>query len=92
MTCEWCVEGNVRIQNMPVYWELPDGSRAIEISDTPTCICEQCGMEYQEEMLIKKLENHLYLVDFKKIPASISYEELINLPKILKKNYFDFTS
>jgi hypothetical protein len=34
----------------------------------------------------------LFLIDTKKIGKSITYEELMALPRLLKRNYFDFTS
>jgi YgiT-type zinc finger domain-containing protein len=34
MTCEWC-GAEATIGSGTVYWELPDGTRAIEIKETP---------------------------------------------------------
>ncbi len=89
--CEWC-EGKASKGEDSVYWELPDGSRAIEIMQTPTIICTDCNMVYQTEELIKEIEDQLYLVDTKKINKSITYKELMEIPKLLKRNYFDFSS
>ncbi|MGS2776383.1 YokU family protein [Robertmurraya sp. GLU-23] len=91
MRCEWC-EGNARIGESSVFWELPDGSRAIEITETPAIICTECEMVYQEEKVIKEIEDQLFLVDTGKIGNTISFKELMELPRLLKRNYFDFSS
>jgi uncharacterized YokU family protein len=89
MKCEWC-EGKARIGESSVYWELPDGSRAIEITITPAIICMECEMVYQEEKVIKEIEDQLFLVDTGKIGNTISFKELMKLARLLKRNYFDF--
>jgi uncharacterized YokU family protein len=89
--CEWC-GGKATEGENTVYWELPDGSRAIEITVTPAIICADCGMEYQTEKVIKDIEDQLFLVDTKKIGSSISFKEMMELPRLLKRNYFDFSS
>jgi uncharacterized YokU family protein len=91
MRCEWC-EGKARISESSVYWELPDGSRAIEITKTPAIICIECEMVYQEEKVIKEIEDQLFLVDTRQIGSTISFKELMELPRLLKRNYFDFSS
>lgn len=90
--CEWCDSIEIRLDNDSVYWELPDGTKAIEISETPTIICEECGMIYQEESIVKEIEDQLFLVDTKAIEKSISFSQLMKLPRLLKRNYFDFLS
>lgn len=40
--CEWCESTQVELVFTPVYWELPDGTRAIEIEETPTVRCFDC--------------------------------------------------
>ncbi|MEH7226028.1 YokU family protein [Bacillus sp. JJ1566] len=92
MKCMWCESEKAIETTNSVFWELPDGTRAIEISDTPSVYCEECGMEYQEERIIKEIEDQLFLVDTKKIDGKITYRELMELPRLLKKNYFDFSS
>ncbi|WP_147533666.1 YokU family protein [Bacillus marasmi] len=89
--CEWC-GGNASNGENTVYWELPDGSRAIEISMTPAVICQECDMVYQTDNIIKEIEDQLFLVDNKKIDSSITFKELMDLPRLLKRNYFDFSS
>ncbi|AGK54512.1 YokU family protein [Bacillus sp. 1NLA3E] len=89
--CEWC-GGNAKSGENTVYWELPNGSRAIEITMTPAVICQKCDMVYQPENIIKEIEDQLFLVDTRKIGNSISYKELMALPRLLKRNYFDFSS
>jgi uncharacterized YokU family protein len=74
------------------YWELPDGSRAIEITATPAVICRVCDMVYQIDVVTKEIEDQLFLVDTKAICNSISFKELMELPRLLKRNYFDFSS
>ncbi|MEH7075417.1 YokU family protein [Neobacillus drentensis] len=89
--CEWC-GGNAKSGESTVYWELPDGSRAIEITMTPAVICKECAMVNQPDNIIKEIEDQLFLVDTKLIGNSISFTELMILPRLLKKNYFDFSS
>jgi uncharacterized YokU family protein len=89
--CEWC-GGKATEGEGTVYWELPDGSRAIEITATPTVICKECDMVYQTDEVTKEIEDQLFLVDKKKIGSSISFKELMELPRLLKRNYFDFSS
>jgi uncharacterized YokU family protein len=91
ITCEWC-GGKAFEGEGTVYWELPDGSRAIEITATPTVICKECEMAYQSDNVTKEIEDQLFLVDKKKIGSSISFKELMELPRLLKRNYFDFSS
>ncbi|WP_445677918.1 YokU family protein [Robertmurraya sp. FSL R5-0851] len=90
MRCEWC-EGKARTGESSVYWELPDGSRAIEISLTPAIVCMECEMVYQEEKVIKEIEDQLFLVDTRQIGNTISFKDLMELPRLLKRNYFDFS-
>ena len=75
-----------------VYWELPDGSRAIEITGTPAVICTACDMTYQKDDVTKEIEDQLFLVNTRLIGKSISFKELMELPRLLKQNYFDFSS
>ncbi|MEY2195783.1 YokU family protein [Neobacillus sp. BF23-41] len=90
--CEWCSSTNVESVTTSVFWELPDGTRAIEISETPTFSCPDCAMIYQSEPIVKEIENQLYLIDCKLIGKVVSFEELMAVPRLLKKNYFDFSS
>jgi uncharacterized YokU family protein len=89
--CEWC-GGKAIIGEGTVYWELPDGSRAIEITGTPTVLCKECDMVYQTDNVTKEIEDQLFLVDTKVIGNSISFKKLMEIPRLLKKNYFDFSS
>ncbi|WP_102349173.1 YokU family protein [Bacillus sp. Marseille-P3661] len=90
MNCEWCLEPHAKELRMTVYWELPDGTRAIEIHGTPGIKCTSCGMEYQKESVIEQLEDQLLLIDTSKIGKSISFNQLMDQPKLLKRNYFKF--
>jgi uncharacterized YokU family protein len=89
--CEWCGGKAIRGEGK-VYWELPDGLRAIEITAAPTVICKECEMVYQTDEVTKKIEDQLFLVDTKAISSTISFKELMELPRLLKRNYFDFSS
>jgi uncharacterized YokU family protein len=89
--CEWCSNQKASACQATVYWELPDGTRAIEIKDTPAFACSSCGMTYQEEAVIGEIENQLFLVDAKKLPETLTYQELMQTERILKRNYFDFS-
>lgn len=88
--CEWCGEADVTEGKGNVYWELPDGTRAITIADVPDIKCSACGMEYQEEHVINEIEDQLMLIETKKLSNVITYEELLKIPRFLKKNYFRF--
>jgi uncharacterized YokU family protein len=91
INCEWCGRKATKGEGK-VYWELPDGSRAIEITAVPAVICKECDMVYQTEKVTKEIEDQLFLVDIKIIGTTISFKELMELPRLLKKNYFDFSS
>ena len=91
INCEWC--GGKAIEGEgTVFWELPDGSRAIEITGTPAVICKECDMVYQTDKITKEIVDQLFLINTKAISNSISFKELMELPRLLKKNYFDFSS
>lgn len=91
LQCEWCSGTHVNLGKSSVYWELPDGTRAIEISETPTVTCDDCSMVYQTETIVKEIENQLFLIDCQQIGKVIPFDELMKLPRLLKKNYFDFS-
>lgn len=88
--CEWCSEYDATAEKGNVYWELPDGTRAITIADVPGIKCRTCGMEYQEEHVINEIEDQLMLIDTKRLSNTVTYEELMKIPRLLKKNYFRF--
>ncbi|MEC1622107.1 YokU family protein [Bacillus mojavensis] len=89
--CEWCGEPEALPGTNTVYWELPDGTRAIELTNTPAMICSSCGMAYQEDSTIKDIEDQLFLINTKKLPESLTYQQLMETERILKRNYFDFS-
>ncbi|MBS2969285.1 YokU family protein [Metabacillus sp. KIGAM252] len=91
MTCEWCGSDKTKTAELPVYWELPDGTRSIEITNAPSVNCLACHMVYQEEKVVKEIENQLFLIRTSNLGDSIDYKQLMAEPKILKKNYFDFS-
>ncbi|MBM7703180.1 YokU family protein [Metabacillus iocasae] len=90
MKCEWCDEEGAFEATNKVYWELPDGSRSIELISVPCIKCPACGMEHQEEDIVEKIETQLLLIDTKKLPPSMTYDEFMSVPRWLKRNYFNF--
>jgi uncharacterized YokU family protein len=90
--CAWCQSDNITLEQTNVYWELPDGTKAIEISETPSISCHDCHMEYQSDETVKEIENQLFIINTRLLGKSVSYQELMNMPKLLKRNYFDFSS
>ncbi|KIY21577.1 MULTISPECIES: YokU family protein [Mesobacillus] len=90
--CEWCSSEKIKPVTDKVYWELPDGTKAIEIEGTPAVHCLDCQMTYQTEWITKEIEDQLFLIDTKKLAKIITFEELMEQPRLLKRNYFDFTS
>jgi uncharacterized YokU family protein len=87
MQCLWCEDNSASKNEATGYWELPDGTRAIEIKQIPSVICSNCGMEYQEE---QEIEEQLLLINTKKLAKIVTYKQLMEAPRLLKKNYFDF--
>ncbi|MCS0790385.1 YokU family protein [Cytobacillus pseudoceanisediminis] len=90
--CAWCESQNINESRETVYWELPDGTRAIQINETPSISCRDCEMVYQSDDLVKEIEDQLFLIDAKKIGNEINFEKLMEQPRLLKRNYFDFSS
>ncbi|MFS0781536.1 YokU family protein [Bacillus sp. 1P06AnD] len=87
----WCEETAVQSVMDTVYWELPDGTRAIEIKEVPSFYCPACSCTYQEHGIIKEIENHLFIINTSILDQSLTYTELMKQPKLLKRNYFDFS-
>lgn len=90
--CPWCEVGELSSVSDTVFWELPDGTRAITITETPSFYCENCRALFQSDEIVKEIEDQLFLIDSKKIPKSVTHKELMKIPRLLKKNYFDFSS
>jgi uncharacterized YokU family protein len=88
MICHWCGSEHAQPARRTGYWELPDGSRAIEINEMPSVQCVDCGMEYQEDAVIEEVEDQLMLIDTKNLSSPVTYDELMAVPRLLKKNYF----
>ncbi|ANB61806.1 YokU family protein [Anoxybacteroides amylolyticum] len=88
MICLWCGSNEGAETKQTVYWELPDGLRAIEITCTPSVSCHACGMIYQEEEIVTTIEDQLFLIDTIHLAKSITYDELMSQPRRLKRNYF----
>jgi uncharacterized YokU family protein len=91
MKCEWCGSAQIMEGKGRVYWELPDGTRAIEILETPTIHCNACQMIYQTDQIVKQIEDQLFLINTKEINRTIMFPDLMKMPRLLKRNYFDFT-
>ncbi|WLD91501.1 YokU family protein [Alkalihalobacillus sp. AL-G] len=90
MECMWCDSTHAKESAKTCYWELPDGTRAIEITEMPSVACPDCGMEYQVESLIEEIEDQLMLINTKLLPNSIPFSELMAQPRLLQRNYFKF--
>ncbi len=90
MKCEWCQSNDTVQTTKQAYWELPDGLKAIQINDIPSIYCHTCGMNYIEESLVEEIEDHLFLIHTQDLPYAIGYDDLMNKPRTLKKNYFKF--
>lgn len=88
MKCEWCEVNGAKNVYSTVYWELPDGTRAIEIKDTPGIKCYNCEIEYQSEEIINLLEEQLLLINTEDLCESVTFETLMKTPRLLKRNYF----
>jgi uncharacterized YokU family protein len=88
MNCHWCGSEYAHAVRRTGYWELPDGSKAIEITEMPSVHCIDCGMEYQEDATIEEVEDQLMLIDTKKLTSPLTFDELMAVPRLLKKNYF----
>ncbi|MFX3623209.1 MAG: YokU family protein [Ectobacillus sp.] len=90
--CEWCSSENARESSNTVFWELPDGTKTITITETPCVSCGDCGMEYQTDETVKGIEDQLFLINTKQLGKQLTYKELMEKPRLLKRNYFDFSS
>ncbi|MFS0656707.1 YokU family protein [Bacillus sp. 179-C3.3 HS] len=92
LTCDWCEEKKATEAQTTVYWELITGTQSIEIRETPSISCTHCGMTYQKDETVKEIEDQLILVDQTKLPENITYDTLMRMERLLKRNYFDFSS
>ncbi|MCE7793227.1 YokU family protein [Salipaludibacillus sp. CUR1] len=88
MQCKWCQSEQAVESLEPAYWELPDGTRAVEIQKVPSIKCPDCQIVYIEEDQIEKIETQFMLIDTKKLGAKFTFKELMEQPTLLKKNYF----
>jgi uncharacterized YokU family protein len=88
--CTWCGEQQAYRSRGPVFWELPDGSRAIEITGTPQVFCSSCGIVFTEEAVTIEIEDQLLLIDTKQLKERVSYRDLMSIERKLKRNYFRF--
>ena len=88
--CPWCEVGTLQSVTDTVYWELPDGSRAVEIDETPSFYCDNCHALFQSDETTKEIEDQLLLIDTKQFGKYMMYDELMKMERVLKRNYFDF--
>jgi uncharacterized YokU family protein len=88
--CPWCEVGKLESVTDSVYWELPDGTRAIEITDTPSYYCDNCRSLFQCDEVVQKIEEQLFLIDTKQLGSQTAYDNLMKMNRLLKRNYFDF--
>lgn len=91
MTCQWCDSPNIIESTNTVYWELPDGTKSIEIKETPCVVCQDCCMTYQTDEIISAIEEQLFLINTKELEKTVAYLKLMQHPRLLKRNYFDFS-
>ncbi|WP_257985456.1 YokU family protein [Bacillus sp. V5-8f] len=89
--CPWCEQGTLSDIFDTVYWELPDGTKAIEITDTPSKLCGGCSARFQADDIVKEIEDQLFLINTSQLGKSISFEQLMKVERLLKRNYFDFS-
>ena len=89
--CPWCETGKLSSIKGTVYWELPDGTRAVEITETPSSHCENCNALFQRDEVVKEIEDQLFLIDTKHLEKQTTYEQLLKMKRMLKRNYFDFS-
>jgi uncharacterized YokU family protein len=90
-TCQWCESVNIVETTNTVYWELPDGTKAIEISETPCIECRECHITYQTDETVNVIEEQLFLINTKLLEKTLRFVELLQQPRLLKRNYFDFS-
>jgi uncharacterized YokU family protein len=48
-------------------------------------------MEYQEDETTKEIEDQLFLISTKNLENKLTYTALMDKPRLLKRNYFDFS-
>ncbi|KMY44425.1 hypothetical protein AC622_09325 [Bacillus sp. FJAT-27916] len=89
--CLWCEEAGASLITDTVYWELPDGTNTVQITEVPSISCAKCGMIYQTDEQVKEIEDQLFLIDTKELEKSLTFQELMEKKRLLKRNYFDFS-
>ena len=88
MKCKWCEQEGAFETLDKGYWELPDGTRAVEIVDLPSIQCVYCGMCYQTDELVGDVEEQLMLIDTSKLTSFFTYKELMSQERLLKEKLF----
>ncbi|WVE39759.1 YokU family protein, partial [Priestia megaterium] len=51
----------------------------------------ECGITYQTDETVGHIEDQLFLINTSALEKSVTYEQLMSLPRLLKRNYFDFS-
>jgi uncharacterized YokU family protein len=49
-------------------------------------------MEYQEDSVTREIEDQLFLINTRGLESELKFETLMAKPRLLKRNYFDFSS
>lgn len=80
MKCLWCeAEGAVEA-HADCPWVMPDGRSAVRVKEVPSFHCPNCGITYQDDDIIEKVEKNLLLADLSGLSQEFTYEQLINAP------------
>jgi uncharacterized YokU family protein len=83
-TCPWCEVGVLTSVKDTVYWELPDGTRAVEIAETPSFYCDNCRALFQSDEIVKEIEDQLFYIDTKKLGDKTTFNKLLKMKRLLK--------
>lgn len=90
LKCLWCDSDKTNKVYERSHWELPDGTKAVTITNVPSIHCEACEMVYIEDEIIEKIEDQLLLIDTTNLAKQFTYDDLMKTPRLLKRNYFNF--
>ncbi|MGG1518818.1 YokU family protein [Paenibacillus oryzisoli] len=85
MPCVWCDAEATQDSVKDCYWILPDGKKAIQITDVPAIACPACGT-YVLEATSQLIEEKLYWHDVAALGSVFSYSALMKAPRV--QNWF----
>ena len=89
MNCMWCDSTEAKESLNTVYWELPDGTKAIETKRHHAFLFLMWyGLSIRSNS--ERNRRSIVLIYTKDLPKQLTYEELMGRPRLLKRNYFDF--